>query len=122
MELVKNHLHQLYVKSEAVSQVTFDEDYNVPDTKPDVGRMIQKKGEVEISEVQAGEGRARIFGSLRFSMLYVSDGEEKRVYCLEGSLPVDENLNLDGISGGDKICLKWEIEDISLPILFIRGS
>lgn len=120
MELVKNHLHQLYVKSEAVSQVTFDEDYNVPDTKPDVGRMIQKKGEVEISEVQAGEGRARIFGSLRFSMLYVSDGEEKRVYCLEGSLPVDENLNLDGISGGDKICLKWEIEDISLHLIHPR--
>ena len=44
MELVKRNLHQMCRKSEAVSQVTFDEDFNVPDAKPDVGRMIQKKG------------------------------------------------------------------------------
>ena len=62
MELIKNHLHQLNMKSEAVSQVTFDEDYNVPDVKPDVGRMIQKKGEVTVAEVQVNEGRAKIAG------------------------------------------------------------
>ncbi len=44
MELIKKNLHMLRQKSEAVNQVTFDEDYNVPDAKPDVGRMIQKKG------------------------------------------------------------------------------
>ncbi len=120
MEFIKNHLRQLSVKSRAVSQVTFDEDYNVPDVRPDVGRMIQKKGEVTVSEVQAGEGRARILGSLDFSLLYVSQGEEKKVYSLEGSLPVDENMNLDGISGGDKICLKWEIEDLSLHLIHSR--
>lgn len=120
MELVKNHLHQLSVKSEAVSQATFDEDYNVPDVKPDVGRMIQKKGEVAVSEVQVGEGRARVLGSLCFSLLYVSDGEERRVCSLEGALPVDENLNLDGLSGGDKICLKWEIEDLSIHLINSR--
>ena len=64
MELVKRNLHQMCRKSEAVSQVTFDEDFNVPDAKPDVGRMIQKKGEVEISDVQVSEGKARVFGNL----------------------------------------------------------
>ena len=44
--------------------MTFDEDYNVPDVKPDVGRMIQKKGEVTVTEVQVNEGRAQISGSL----------------------------------------------------------
>ena len=34
----------MHTKCEAVSQITFDEDLNVPDIKPDVGRMIQKKG------------------------------------------------------------------------------
>lgn len=120
MELIKNHLHQLNMKSEAVSQVTFDEDYNVPDVKPDVGRMIQKKGEVTVAEVQVNEGRAKITGSLCFSLLYVSDGEEKKVYSLEGELPIDESLNLDGLSSGDKICLKWEIEDLSIHLINSR--
>ena len=46
MELKKEDIQMLKVKSHAVSQVTFDEDYNVPDVKPDIGRMIQNKGEV----------------------------------------------------------------------------
>ena len=33
----------LQIKSRAASQVTFDTDYNVPDAKPDVGRLIQKR-------------------------------------------------------------------------------
>ena len=64
MELIRNHLPQLNRKSEAVSQITFDDDYNVPDARPDVGRMIQKKGEVTVNEVQVNEGRAQISGAL----------------------------------------------------------
>ena len=43
MELKKEDIQMLKVKSHAVSQVTFDEDYNVPDLKPDIVRMIQNK-------------------------------------------------------------------------------
>ena len=57
MDFVKKILHQISRKSEAVSQITFDEDYNVPDARPDVGRMIQKKGEVTIGDVQISEGK-----------------------------------------------------------------
>ena len=46
VELKKEDIQILRTKSKASSQVTFDVDYNVPDVKPDVGRMIQKKGEI----------------------------------------------------------------------------
>ena len=52
MELITKRVHTMRTKCEAVSQVTFDEDLNVPDVKPDVGRMIQKKGEIQIDEMQ----------------------------------------------------------------------
>ena len=52
MELITKRVHTMRTKCEAVSQVTFDEDLNVPDVKPDVGRMIQKKGEIQIEEMQ----------------------------------------------------------------------
>ena len=48
MELRKKNLHMMQKKSEAQNQITFDEDYNVPDQKADIGQIIQKKGEVEI--------------------------------------------------------------------------
>lgn len=114
MELLKRSLHQMCRKEEAVSQVTFDEDFNVPDAKPDIGRMIQKKGEVSIQDVQVSEGKARIFGSLVFYLLYVAEEEGHRVHSLSGELSIDETIHLDDLLGGDKVCLKWELEDLTL--------
>ena len=71
MELRKESVQMLRIKSKATSQVTFDVDYNVPDVKPDIGRMIQSKGEVSMDEVRLGEGKAFIKGNLLADMLYV---------------------------------------------------
>ena len=43
MELKKQEYPVLCKKSSAQSQITCDEEVNVPDSCPDVGRMIQKK-------------------------------------------------------------------------------
>lgn len=120
MELTKKNLHQICRKSDANTQITFDEDYNVPDSKPDVGRMIQKKGEVNLTEVVVSDGHAHITGSLDFHLLYVSDGDIRRIYNLDGSLPIDENINLDGAASGDKICLRWDMEDLSIRLINSR--
>ena len=73
-------------KSEAQNQITFDEDYNVPDQKADIGQIIQKKGEVEIEQVQVSEGKAVIQGQLIFRLLYVADNPGKTVSSLEGKI------------------------------------
>lgn len=75
MELRKESVQMLQIKSRAASQVTFDTDYNVPDAKPDVGRLIQNKGDVSMDEVRLSEGKAFISGNLNVDILYV--GEEK---------------------------------------------
>ena len=107
-------------KCQAVSQVTFDEDMNVPDVKPDMGRMIQKKGSVQIEDIQISEGKAYIAGALQVYILYVSDSEERNIESLMGTLPLGENLNLEGLENGDKVQLKWEIEDLPEHIIHSR--
>ena len=42
VKLKKESVQMLHVKNKAVTQVTFDEDYNVPDVKPDIGRLVQR--------------------------------------------------------------------------------
>ena len=60
----------LKVKSQCrMSQVTFDEDYNVPDVKPDIGRMIQNKGEVMVDEVRLNDGHAFLKGQPYWDLL-----------------------------------------------------
>lgn len=114
MELVKKNLQILRGKSRAVNQITFDEDFNVPDIKPDISRMIQKKGEVKIEEVQVNEGKAKVRGTLQFHLLYVADTPQRQISSLEGKIPIEETIFLQGVESGDKICLHWEIEDLTL--------
>ncbi len=119
VELKREDIQTLRVKSRATSQVTFDVDYNVPDVKPDIGRMIQNKGDVSMDEVRLSDGHAFLKGSLNVDLLYVGE-EEGRVYSLFARLPMEESLNLEGIASGDKMCLKWEIEDLSLHLIHSR--
>ena len=119
MELKKEDIQILRTKSKASSQVTFDVDYNVTDVKPDIGRMIQNKGEMTVEEVRLNEGHAFLKGKLQADLLYVGE-EDGRIYSLSANLPMEETLNLDGIVNGDKMCLKWEIEDLSIHIIHSR--
>lgn len=120
MEIKKQNITILATKSEAVNQLTFDEDFNVPDSKPDVRRIIQKKGEIRIEEVEVTEGKAKMKGMLHFCLLYVADAPVSQVSSLEGDLPVSETVYLNGLQNGDKVCVKWEIEDISFHIINSR--
>lgn len=120
MKIIKKQAHSMAMKCEAISQITFDEDINVPDVKPDVGRMIQKKGEVQIDDVQITEGRAFIKGNLIVHLLYVGDSQERRIHSLTGNIPIEEALNLEGLEHGDKVRLKWDIEDLSLSLINSR--
>ena len=112
MELKKESIQMLRIKNKATAQATFDEDYNVSDVKPDIGRLVQSKADVSMEEVRLSEGRALLKGTLNADLLYVGE-KEGRIYSLSAKLPLDEMINLEGIEGGDKLCLKWEIEDLS---------
>lgn len=119
LELKKENVQMLRVKNKAVSQVTFDVDYNVPDAKADMGRIVQSKADVSMDEVRLSEEKAFLKGSLNADILYVSENEG-RICSLSASLPMDETVNLEGIQGGDKLCLSWEIEDLSVRMIHSR--
>ena len=93
VELIKEDIQILRTKSKATSQVTFDLDYNVPDAKPDIGRMIQNKGEVTVEELRLSDGHAYVRGSLKADLLYVEDADG-RICSLTAVLPMEETLNL----------------------------
>ena len=53
MELEKKYIHMNREKGKAFTQITLDDDFNVPDLKPDLMRIILDKGELAGS---AGKG------------------------------------------------------------------
>lgn len=52
MNLSKTYIRVPMYKNSASVQMTLDNDFNVPDTKPDIERLIQEKGVLHIRDVK----------------------------------------------------------------------
>ena len=50
MDLTKKYIHMNREKGKAVTQITLDDDFNVPDMKPDLIRIILDKGELMLDD------------------------------------------------------------------------
>ena len=119
MELKKESIQVQKEKSRAKSQITFDEDFNVPDAKPDVGRLIQHKGRIIMDDVRLADEKGILKGNLEVDILYVGE-ESGIVSSMTAKIPFEETLNLKDIVNGDKMCLKWEIEDLTIRLIHSR--
>ena len=120
MELQKKYIHMSREKGEAVTQITLDDDFNVPDVKPDLMRIIMDKGEIRLDETNITQDHVWLKGVLKFSMLYRSDQDSGRIDSLTGEIPFQESLAMDGVQEYDTANISWEVEDLSLGIINSR--
>lgn len=100
MELVKKQIHSNQVGKRIVDQFFVDEDYNVPDTKSDVQRVIVSEGKVKIEDMKPVENYIRITGKLYFQVLYVAEGMEPGISSLEGKVPFEEMVYAEDTNAG----------------------
>ena len=73
MELSTIKLHSMSRNGKAESQITLDDDYNVPDYRPDIVKIIKEHGELKLDEVKPALGAVWVKGKLIFRVLYRSD-------------------------------------------------
>lgn len=119
MELVKKQIHMSRSRDPVNTQVTLDQDFNVPDSKPDVGGMILKQAEVLLDEVRQIQGRVHIRGRLEFELLYGVEGS-RTFQNMTGTLEFEENCSYLGIELGDYIRCRARVEDISVRVINSR--
>ena len=120
MDLAKRYIHMNREKGKAVTQITLDDDFNVPDMKPDLIRIIQDKGELKLDETTITQDHVWLKGVLKFSLLYRSDQEDGKINTMSGEIPFQESLAIDGANEYDSAKLKWEMEDLSIGIINSR--
>lgn len=120
MELSKKYIHMSREKGKAETQITLDDDFNVPDVKPDLMRIIMDKGELRLDETTVTQDHVWIKGALKFCMLYRSDQDTGKIDSLVGEIPFQESLAVDGVHEYDTAKVSWEMEDLSLGIINSR--
>lgn len=101
-------------------QITVEEDFNVPDAKPDIEKMIKEQGEIQLSQMKVTPGRAELAGTLNYCCLYFSDSKGTKVSSMKGQVPIRETVQLDGLQESDNLQVKWVIDNLSIVILNSR--
>lgn len=120
MELIKKNIHMNKLKCKSSLQVTFDDDFNVPDSKPDISKLIKSQGEIKFNDQKINNGKLYANGSLHFQVLYLSDETDRPIHSLSGQIPFDEVINLNESCNHDTGTLKYEIEDLTASIINSR--
>ncbi len=120
MELLMKNIHMCRQAKHAGTQITLDEDLNVPDVRPDVEIIIQSREHVTLEHVRAEAGRLFLDGCLEVSVLYMDDTKERQIHRLDTKLPFDESISMDGLEAGDNVRVRHETEDLSVTLINSR--
>ncbi len=119
MELRKQTVQFDKLKEQTIYQMTFDDDFIVPDTNPDIGQIVTSDGRVELEETRRLTGRAKIKGRLYFKMMYNPEGGGE-VFVMRGALPFDEIINMEQLDEKDYLNVKPEIDDLTVEMINSR--
>ena len=120
MEVLKKNIHMYRQAKRAVSQITLEEDFNVPDAKPDVEQIIQTREKTVIESTRSENGRLLLKGWVQVGVLYMDDGEERQIHRLDNQLKFDEYINMEGLEAGENVNLTCEIEDLNVVMINSR--
>lgn len=120
MELERQVLHKNREVGRAFSQMTLDDDYNLPDFKPDLTKVIRERGKVHLDEIHANNGHVWFKGILEFDILYRTDLDGRKINSLNGEIPFQESLSIDGTQEFDPVRVDGRIEDISVSVINSR--
>ena len=108
LELQKKQIHMSRSKNTVSAQVTFDEDFNIPDAKPDVGSVLLKQADAVMEELRQLSEKVIIKGRLDFEILYAVEGSG-RMKNLSGALTFEENVSYPGLEPGDYVRCRTKI-------------
>lgn len=126
MELIKNSVRIARSLGSFVSQITLEQDMNIPDNKPDVEEIVLHKGMVSLEGVRMAEERAELNGKLCVEVLYKSQegrGAQAAAPLMEylsNEIPFKESLQMPGVSSQDYVTPTWDVEDLRVRILNSR--
>lgn len=120
MDLLKKNIHMNKLKCKSSVQLTLDDDFNVPDVKPDISSMIKEQGNIVIYEIKPMNGKLLAKGALQFNILYISEEDSRPVHHLSGEIPFEETINMDEACAEDSIIVKWDLEDLSTGLINSR--
>ncbi len=120
MELLMKNIHMCRQAKQAGTQMTLEEDVNVPDAKPDVEMIIQSKERVVLEHTRTEAGKLLADGFMEVSVLYMDDSKERQLHRLDAKLPFEESIAVEGLEAGESVRVRYETDDLNVALINSR--
>lgn len=120
MKIEKKTVQSSLLKLEKNVQITIDQDMNVPDTKPDVEKIVESRGDVHIDEIELLTDRLRLRGTFLVQILYITTEKEQKVSCMEHEFLLEEFMNVEGAQATDTAKIQVDLEDLTVSVINSR--
>ncbi len=120
MELKKASLHMDQVKCQLNTQITLEEDKNISDRNPDADRILMERGRIVMEEMRPGMDSLSMKGKLVYEVLYSSDDGDSGLYRMQGEIPWEEKIRVEGMETIDNPQVLANIEDLRSSLINSR--
>ena len=119
MEISKKKIVTGRAGRSLTDQFKVEDDYNVPDMRDDIGRVITCEGTAGIGEIRRTDAYLNISGKIDFKVLYVTDSLDPGLASLSGSLPFEEMVYVGEEEQTDYI-IKTNRVDFTVDLIHSR--
>lgn len=119
MELEKRKIYMDRMKWKAGTQIALEDDRNLQDNKPDIARILGQKGYIRLEELKPAADHVTMRGKLYYKVLYQSD-EGQKICSVEGSIPFEEQVHMDGLLAEELVQARWELDDMTIGMINSR--
>lgn len=120
MELITKNIVSQNTGCRGSMQMTLEDDINVTDSKPDIDKIIKLKSELRMDSVTPSEDRVILRGELFFSLLYLTNDDLRLVHNMQGQIPFEETMNLDGLLPESDVICHFDLEDCQARLINSR--
>lgn len=120
MDLERKVIHKNKAPLTAFAQLITEEDYNLPEYKPDIMTIIKSRGTIVLDETSVEEEYVTLHGKMNFEILYQGEGSRPVIDCLKGSIPFQERVHAEGLQGKDNTIVKTTVEDMGVVVINSR--
>ena len=118
MELRKKMIHMNKLKGKAMTQITLDEDFNLPETKADMSHIIISQADTISESVKVMDDKAVVKGRIVFEILYASESGSAENYS--GVISFEEPVHFEGLVSGDYVQPHLVLEDMTVSLVNSR--
>lgn len=112
MELIKDTINVCDVAAKGMTQAMADGDVIVPDTKPDILKLLQVDSDACITDKYIENGRLIICGRVDYKILYVPDSENEKIKSILTSMEFRQAVDAGRAEGDVKIFAKPTVDKV----------